>query len=78
METKKSNVKSNPLESTTLAEAIKAVEALKRIREWAESNKGYLSRSTDYARGYANGIFGGKNTAVNVREFQWKTFTWKI
>ena len=66
METKKSNVKSNPLESTTLAEAIKAVEALKRIREWAESNKGYLSRSTDYARGYANGIFQAQLSILDL------------
>ena len=66
METKNSNVNSNSLKSTTLAEAIKAIEALKRIREWAEDNKGYLSRSTEYARGYANGIFQAQLSVLDL------------
>lgn len=66
MTQKNSKVKSNSLESTTLAEAIKAVEALKRIREWAEENKGYLSRRTEYARGYANGIFQAQLSILDL------------
>lgn len=35
-------------------------EILKQIKEWAESSHSYLSRRTDYARGYSDGITQAK------------------
>lgn len=66
METKATNEKSNSLDNITLAEAIKAVETLKKIKDWANQDNSWLSRRTEYANGYANGIFQAQNIILNI------------
>lgn len=54
------------LENVSMAEAIKAVETLKKVREWAMHNTSWLSRSTDYAKGFADGIRRGQDIIEDI------------
>lgn len=41
-------------------------EMLKRIEEWALHSHSYLSTSTDYARGFRDGIEHAKNFVLAI------------
>lgn len=53
-------------ESITIVEAIETVEILNKIKEWAENNTSYLSRRTDCARGYAEGIQQAQDMVLSL------------
>lgn len=41
-------------------------EILRRIEEWANSCPSYLSKRTDYARGYRDGIERAKGIVLEI------------
>ena len=50
----------------TLEEAINAVKTLDKVKEWAMTNTSWLSRSTDYAKGFADGIRRGQDIIEEI------------
>jgi len=43
-----------------------AEEALKEIKEWADSSHAFLSTRTDYGRGYKDGITRAKEIILEI------------
>lgn len=49
-----------------------AEEILQKIKNWAEGSHAYLSNSTDYARGYKDGISRAKDIILDIIEHDCK------